>query len=94
MIKIFITNERGNIELPKDELEKLLQEAYSEGATKQGVSIRPSINEVSKSKSITINPNPHITWTAITPSDTNTITTNTTQAINLPKEINDGTFKF
>ena len=34
MIKVFTTNERGNIELPKDELEQLLREAYDEGAAK------------------------------------------------------------
>ena len=66
MIKIFTTNERGNIKLPKDELEQLLREAYDEGAIKQGVSIRPSIDEVSNP--ITVNPNPCITWTASAPS--------------------------
>ena len=64
MIKVFTTNERGNIELPKDELEQLLREAYDEGATKQGVSIRPSIDEISSP--ITVNPNPYITWTTTT----------------------------
>ena len=83
MIKVFTINERGNIELSKDELEKLLQEAYDEGATKQGVSIRPSIDEVLKSKQITVNP--YITWTATTPSNINTTTINTAQAINFPE---------
>ena len=74
MIKVFVTNERGNIELPKDELEKLLQEAYDEGAIKQGVSIRPSIDEVSKP--ITINPNSYSTFFTTTPNNINTIQTN------------------
>ena len=73
MLKVFVTNERGNIELSKDELEKLLQEAYDEGATKQGVSIRPSIDEVSKP--ITVNPNPYITFTTTNPHNVNTIQT-------------------
>ena len=60
MIKVFTTNERGNIELPKDELEQLLREAYDEGATKQEISIRPSIDEISSP--ITVNPSPYITW--------------------------------
>lgn len=72
MIKVFTTNERGNIELPKDELEQLLREAYDEGATVQGVSIRPSIDEVSKP--ITVNPNPYITWTTTTQPLSNQIT--------------------
>ena len=78
MIKVFVTNERGNIELPKDELEHLLQEAYDEGHRMSGTYERPSIDE------ITINPNPYITWTANNPlSNINTITTNATQAIHL-----------
>ncbi len=81
MIKVFTTNERGNIELPKDELEQLLREAYDEGAAKQGVSIRPSIDEVSSP--ITINPSPYITWTTtaqpLNTSDWSKIT-NTTNA--------------
>ena len=76
MIKVFTTNERGNIELSKDELEQLLREAYDEGAIKQGVSVRPSIDEVSSP--ITVNPNPYITWTTTTQplniSDGNKIT--------------------
>lgn len=76
MIKVFTINERGNIELSKDELEQLLREAYNEGATKQGVSIRPSIDEVSSP--ITVNPNPYITWATTTQplnvSDLNKIT--------------------
>lgn len=76
MIKVFTTNERGNIELPKNELEQLLREAYDEGATREGVSIRPSIDEVSSP--ITINPSPYITWTTTTQplntSDWNRIT--------------------
>lgn len=84
MIKVFTTNERGNIELPKDELEQLLREAYDEGATKQGVSIRPSVDEVSGP--ITINPSPYITWTTSTPSNINTSDwnkiTNTTNGMN------------
>lgn len=81
MIKVFTTNERGNIELPKDELEQLLREAYDEGATKQGVSIRPSIDEVSSP--ITVNPSPYITWTTTTqPLSTSDLSkiTNTTNA--------------
>ena len=31
MIKVFTTNKNGNIELTKDELKKLLDEAYWEG---------------------------------------------------------------
>ena len=84
MIKVFTTNERGNIELPKDELERLLQEAYDEGAIKHEVSRRPSFDEVPCP--ITINPNPYITWTSSTgPSNINATTTNTMQAINVPK---------
>ena len=82
MIKVFTTNERGNIELPKDELEHLLREAYDEGRRMSGTYERPSIDEVSTP--ITINPNPYITWTANNPlSNINTITTNATQSIHL-----------
>ena len=80
MIKVFVTNERGNIELPKDELEQLLQEAYDEGRRMQGTYERPSIDEVSRT--ITVNPNPYITWTTSTPYNSGTITANTTQATN------------
>ena len=85
MIKVFTTNERGNIELPKDELEYLLREAYDEGRKMSGIYERPSIDEVSSP--VTINPLPHITWTANSPlNNFNTITaTNATQAINFPQ---------
>ncbi len=83
MIKVFTTNERGNIELPKDVLEQLLQEAYDEGHRMSGICERPSIDEVPKP--ITIDPNPYITWTTSTPYTTNTIITNATQATNFPK---------
>jgi len=89
MIKVFTTNERGNIELPKEVLEQLLQEAYDEGRRMSGTCERPSVDEVTKP--ITINPSPYITWTTSTPYTTNTITTsatnitNATQATNFPR---------
>ena len=86
MIKVFTTNERGNIELPKDVLEQLLQEAYDEGCRMSGTSKRPSIDEITKP--ITVNPNPYITWTTSTPYTINTIT-NTTQASNFHEETNN-----
>lgn len=64
MIKVFTTNERGNIELPKDMLEQLLQEAYDEGRRMSGTCERPSVDEVTKQ--ITINSNPHNNWTTTT----------------------------
>ena len=36
MIKVFTTNKNGNIELTKDELKKLLDEAYWEGYRANG----------------------------------------------------------
>lgn len=33
MIRVFTTNENGNIELTRKELEELLQEAFHEGET-------------------------------------------------------------
>ena len=61
MVKIFTTNENGNIELTKEELERLLSEAYQEGASSCWHNNYESIKVTEeKPKRNTL---PGITWT-------------------------------
>ena len=75
MIRIFTPNENGNIELSKEDLEKLLLEAYNEG---KSTYVKPDsfkINEISTTPYTPTHP-PYITWTANnTPSLSNNLNT-------------------
>ena len=85
-IRVFSTNERGKIEFTKDELEKLLNEVYSEGYNRY-VSITtpsnpswttfPYCNTIDSSK-ITLNNG----TSKITITDEPSTVTNTTNKIN------------
>lgn len=94
MIKIFTPNENGNIELSKEELEKLLLEAYNEG---KSTHVSPSSFKINEISTTPHTYPPYITWTATnTPSlsnltnpSTDTATSYTINAKNVEVKPND-----
>ena len=91
MIRIFTPNENGNIELSKEDLEKLLLEAYNEG---KSTYVKPEsfkINEISTTPYTPTHP-PYITWTASNApslSNLNTATSYTITSKDVEVKAND-----